>query len=89
MALEGLLYVSSWVDENLQGCYRLMETDDRRLLDQWMAKWNDLVDFEVHPVITSKEAADNIGPRLQLMSSSARIRAIQFGLSSFAEMVLL
>jgi hypothetical protein len=64
MAPEGLLYVSSWVDENLQRCYQVMETDDRGLLDQWMAKWNDLFDFEVHRVITSKEAAEKIRPRL-------------------------
>jgi hypothetical protein len=23
---------------------------------QWMAAWSDIVDFEVHPVITSAEA---------------------------------
>ena len=64
MAPEGLTYVSSWVDENFERCFQLMETDDRRLLELWMANWNDLVDFEVHPVITSKEAAERIGPRL-------------------------
>ena len=64
MAPEGLSYVSSWIDENLERCYQLMETDDRRLLELWMANWNDLVDFEVHPVITSKEAAERIAPRL-------------------------
>jgi len=60
MAPEGLLYVSSWVDEKLERYYQLMETDDRRLLDQWMANWNDLIDFEVHPVITSKQATDKL-----------------------------
>ena len=64
MAPEGLSYVSSWVDENLERAYQLMETHDRRLLELWMAKWNDLVDFEVYPVITSKQAAERIGPRL-------------------------
>ncbi len=64
MAPEGLAYVSSWVDENLEHCYQLMETNDRSLLDQWMAKWNDIVDFEVHVVIPSKEAAEKIAPRL-------------------------
>ncbi len=64
MAPEGLLYMSSWVDETLERCYQLMETHDRRLLDEWMANWTDLVDFEVYPVITSKEAAEKIGPRL-------------------------
>jgi hypothetical protein len=64
MAPEGLLYVSSWVDERLERCYQLMETHDSRLLDEWMANWNDLVDFEVYPVITSKEAAERIVSRL-------------------------
>ena len=62
MAPEGLLYVSSWVDEKLDRCFQLMETHERRLLDQWMANWNDLVEFEVIPVITSQEAAERIGP---------------------------
>ncbi len=55
---EGLSYVSSWVDQRLERCYQVMETDDRTLLDEWMAKWSDLIDFEVYPVITSKEAAE-------------------------------
>ena len=64
MMPEGLLYVSSWVDENLERCYQLMETHDRRLLDDWMANWDRLMDFEVYPVITLKEAIERIGPRL-------------------------
>jgi hypothetical protein len=64
MMPDGLLYVSSWVDEKLERCYQLMETHDRRLFDEWMANWNDLMDFEVHPVVSSKEAAARIGPRL-------------------------
>ena len=64
MTPDGLVYVSSWVDEKLERCYQLMETRDRALLDQWMANWSDLVDFEVHPVMTSKEAAEKIAPRL-------------------------
>ena len=64
MALEGLGYVSSWVDEKLERCFQLMEAPDRRLLDLWIANWADLVDFEVWPVVTSKEASDQIAPRL-------------------------
>jgi len=64
MAPEGLHYVSSWVDNRLERCYQLMETHDRGLLDEWMANWKDLVDFEVHVVVTSKEAADKIAPLL-------------------------
>jgi len=64
LAPEGVVYVSSWVDDKLVRCYQLMETHDRTLLDEWMGNWSDLIDFEVHPVVTSKEAADKIGPRL-------------------------
>jgi uncharacterized protein DUF3303 len=64
LAPEGLVYVSSWVDEKLERCYQLMETHDRTLLDEWMANWSDLVEFDVIPVITSQEAAQRIGPRL-------------------------
>jgi hypothetical protein len=64
MAPEGLIYLSSWVDENLECCYQLMETHDRKLLDEWMANWNDLVSFEVRAVVTSKEAIERIAPLL-------------------------
>jgi hypothetical protein len=64
LAPEGLKYVSSWVDEKLERCFQLMETDDRKLLDEWIAKWSDIVEFEVYPVISSKEAAEKVAPRL-------------------------
>jgi hypothetical protein len=64
LAPEGVTYINSWVDASLEHCYQLMETDDRRLLDQWMANWSDLVDFEVHPVITSADAAARVAGRL-------------------------
>lgn len=64
LAPEGLSYVSSWVDTKFERCYQLMETDDRRLLDEWMVRWSDLVDFEVHQVLTSAEAMAAIAPRL-------------------------
>jgi hypothetical protein len=60
MAPQGLIYLSSWVDDGLDGCYQLMETHDRKLLDEWMERWIDLVDFEVHAVVTSDEAAEKV-----------------------------
>ena len=60
MAPDGLTYVSSWVDENLATCYQLMETSDRSLLDEWIRNWRDLVEYEVHPVISSQEAAQRV-----------------------------
>jgi hypothetical protein len=62
LAPEGLRYISSWVTEQMDRCYQLMETDDRTLLDQWMGNWSDLVEFEVHPVISSQEAAEKMHP---------------------------
>lgn len=64
MAPEGLRYVSSWVTEDLGRCYQLMETDDRALLEQWAARWSDLAEMEIHPVVTSAEAVAAVGPRL-------------------------
>jgi len=64
LASDGLAYVSSWVDEKMERCFQIMETDDRALLEQWMTKWSDIVEFEVYPVITSKEAVEKIRPRL-------------------------
>ena len=64
LAPEGLEYVSSWVDEKFERCFQLMETDDRNLLNEWIAKWDDIVSFEVYPVITSKEAAERIASHL-------------------------
>ena len=60
----GLQYISSWVDEKLERCFQLMETEDRQLLDEWVGNWNDLVEFEIYPVISSGEAVDRVTPRL-------------------------
>jgi hypothetical protein len=57
LAPEGLNYISSWVTADLTACYQVMATADRALLEQWMNRWRDLVEFEVHAVITSQEAA--------------------------------
>jgi hypothetical protein len=64
LAPDGLVYLESWVDADMRRCYQLMETDDRMLLDRWIAQWADIVDFEVYPVISSAEAATRIAPRL-------------------------
>jgi hypothetical protein len=50
---EGLEYVSSWITDDLTRCYQVMQCEDRALLDRWMAEWDDLIEFEVLPVVTS------------------------------------
>lgn len=64
LAPEGLRYVASWVTEDLRRCYQIMECEDRSLLDQWVARWSDLVDFEIIPALTSADAAALVAPRL-------------------------
>jgi hypothetical protein len=64
LAPDGLQYISSWVDEKFERCFQIMETSNRNLLEQWIGNWSDIVEFDVFPVISSKEAADKIAPRL-------------------------
>jgi Protein of unknown function (DUF3303) len=64
LAPEGLQYISSWVDDKLETCFQVMETVDRKLLDEWISNWSDIVEFEVYPVITSNEATQQISSRL-------------------------
>lgn len=64
LAPEGLRYVASWVSDDLTRCFQVMECEDRALLDEWMANWRDLVDFEVIPAVTSAEAVAAVAPRL-------------------------
>jgi hypothetical protein len=64
LAPEGVQYISSWVDEKLERCFQIMEAAERVLLDRWIENWSDIVDFEVFPVLSSKEAAERVAPRL-------------------------
>jgi uncharacterized protein DUF3303 len=64
MAPDGLRYISSWVTTDLKQCFQVMECEDRRLLDAWVSRWDDLVEFEIVPVITSSDAQAAVAPRL-------------------------
>jgi hypothetical protein len=54
----GLVYVDSWIDEGLERCFQLMETEDPALFDEWTAAWSGLAEFEIVPVIDSAKAAE-------------------------------
>ncbi len=64
MMPEGLHYVSSWVTDDFQRCFQVMECEDPKLLEQWMAQWKDLMEFEVIPVVTSAEVVAALAPKL-------------------------
>jgi hypothetical protein len=63
-APDGLRYVDSWVEANFDRCFQLMECEDARLLQQWVAFWGDLVEFEIVPVVASSETRAMIEPLL-------------------------
>ena len=64
MLPDGLKYVDSWVEANFDRCFQLMECDDARLFQQWVMQWRDLVDFEIVPVVQSKQTMETISPLL-------------------------
>lgn len=64
MAPAGVHYVGSWVAADLDRCYQVMECADRALLDAWMARWSDLVRFDVIQVMTSSEAQLRVLPQV-------------------------
>lgn len=60
MLPEGVQYINSWINEALTVCYQVMEADSAGKLNQWIANWTDLADFEVIPVISSAEAKKRV-----------------------------
>lgn len=64
LAPDGLHYVASWVTDDLTTCYQVMETSDVALLHRWVEAWQDIVEFEVVPVMTSADAAASVADRL-------------------------
>jgi Protein of unknown function (DUF3303) len=53
MLPEGVAYHASWVDTAGTRCFQVMEAPDRQALHGWISRWDDLVDFEIIPVLTS------------------------------------
>ena len=55
MLPEGVFYRASWVDSTGTRCFQIMETAHPELLDAWVRRWDDLIEFEVIPVLTSAD----------------------------------
>ena len=58
MLPDGLSYLDSWVEASFDRCFQLMECNDARLLQEWIARWHDLIDFEIVAVTRSKDASE-------------------------------
>ena len=61
---EGLAYVDSWVDRDFTRCFQIVACEDPELLQVWAQAWQDLVAFEFHPVVPSKQAFEALAPSL-------------------------
>lgn len=57
MLPDGLEYLDSWVTLNIDQCYQLMRCSDKKLIAEWIKNWDDVADFEVIPVMPSKDAS--------------------------------
>ena len=62
--LEGLRVVASWITTDSTRCYQIMEAASRGVLFRWMARWSDLMDFEIIPVLASAQVPGRPGARL-------------------------
>jgi hypothetical protein len=47
MLPEGLAYLNSWLAQEGDRCFQLMETDDPSLFQVWFEHWKDLATIEV------------------------------------------
>jgi hypothetical protein len=64
MLPDGVLYHASWVDLAGARCFQLMEAPDARAIEAWTARWSDLVEFEIVPIVSSQEYWAKFGESL-------------------------
>ena len=55
MLPDGVTYHASWIDPAAARCFQIMEAPDPESLEPWVSRWNDLIDFEIVPVLTSAD----------------------------------
>jgi len=55
MLPEGVAYQASWVDSAGTRCFQIMDAPQLESLDPWVKRWDDLIDFEIVPVLTSAD----------------------------------
>ena len=55
MIPESVIYHASWLDPAAARCFQIMEAENIEMLSGWTSHWDDLVDFEIIPVLTSQE----------------------------------
>ena len=54
---DGVYYLDSWLSNDRTKCFQLMEADRFVLIEEWIAKWDDLIEFEIVSVQDSPTKA--------------------------------
>lgn len=55
MMPENVKYHVSWMEANGCSCFQVMEAPSEEALQPWMKNWNDLVEFEIVPIVPSAD----------------------------------
>jgi hypothetical protein len=55
MLPEGVTYHGSWVAPGRAACYQVMEAPSAELVRTWTRQWDDLVEFDIIPVLPSAD----------------------------------
>jgi Protein of unknown function (DUF3303) len=55
MMPDNIVYHASWIDPQSARCFQVMEATDAEKLNVWMNCWDDLIDFEIIPILSSQE----------------------------------
>jgi hypothetical protein len=55
MMPDDIVYHASWMDSTGARCFQIVEAPHQELLRAWVNRWEDLIDFEIVPVLTSSD----------------------------------
>jgi hypothetical protein len=58
---EGVTMLGRWIRTD-NGGFALCESEDIVAIGKWLHDWNDLLDFEIHPVASDEQYAAVIAP---------------------------
>ena len=50
-----IVYHASWIDSQNARCFQVMEAASAERLNVWTSCWDDLVDFEIIPILSSQD----------------------------------
>ena len=55
MLPDDVVYHTSWVEPSGDRCFQIMEAPSFSSIEKWTRRWADICDFEIVPVVTSRE----------------------------------